>query len=140
MTKRLINWNCKFFYIVFSDIDVASPRLVFSVKSISWKFAFTEKLHLCPIFYYFYRLVEPHFKSKAELIRPLRSQFVNASAVALLSFLFLLNLTQVCVNYSYFVFTDYSWPLQPPRPLLISILWMEAILWWEWMQTLQLAF
>ena len=56
-------------------------------------------MHLCPIFYYFYRLVEPHFKSKAELIRPLRSQFVNASAVALLSFLFLLNLTQVCNLY-----------------------------------------
>ena len=50
-------------------------------------------------FYYFCRLVEPYLKSKAELIRPLRSQFVNASAVALLSFLFLLNLTQVCNLY-----------------------------------------
>jgi len=32
--------------------------------------------------------------SKAQLLRPIRGRFVNASAVALLSFLYLLNLTQ----------------------------------------------
>ena len=41
-------------------------------------------------------------KRKAQQLRPLRGRFVNASAVALLSFLYLLNLTQVCHQFHFY--------------------------------------
>ena len=44
--------------------------------------------------FYIFRQELP-LNSKAQLLRPIRGRFVNASAVALLSFLYLLNLTQV---------------------------------------------
>ena len=40
--------------------------------------------------------------SKAQLLRPMRGRFVNASAVALLSFLYLLNLTQVTLRFFFY--------------------------------------
>ena len=59
-------------------------------------------------------------KTKAQQLRPLRGRFVNASAVALLSFLYLLNLTQV----RFFSFAA----IPRHQILLISILTMVAIL------------
>ena len=53
--------------------------------------------------FYIFRQELP-LNSKAQLLRPIRGRFVNASAVALLSFLYLLNLTQVSKELFFFYF------------------------------------
>ena len=53
--------------------------------------------------FYIFRQELP-LNSKAQLLRPIRGRFVNASAVALLSFLYLLNLTQVSKELFFFLF------------------------------------
>ena len=79
----------------------------FYISKFDLHFTFITCMLLLPVLkswaFYIFRQELP-LNSKAQLLRPIRGRFVNASAVALLSFLYLLNLTQVSKELFFFYF------------------------------------